>query len=413
MNNRLEDPLSSAVPVAEQPIQNEDIDLSVGHGVLQPRLHILHLIKRYQRNHFLMNEFARLDPDHFRVTICYLCGEDDGRNGIEEIAARTYYLKKRSSDLRIFNFSLISQVARLIDQEDIHIVNCHLRQVAPLGLVAARAAANRPALISTAHGLGTARRFGYKMQHLFVYPMFQRIVGVSEAVRSDVLHANWNMKPEKVAAIPNGLNLARFLAERSVGPRRRSAFPQIQADFVFGTVGRLVEVKNQRRLLHAFRRIVDALPSCALVLAGQGELESQLRALTRSLDLQEHVWFLGQRKDIPEVLSGLDAFVFPSLREGLGMALVEAMASGLPVIGARVGGIPEVFGDADIGALIDPLDVEALAEAMMRLARLPEAERRRLGENARARAVDHFSAGLMIRRWEQLYQEVAHLAGKP
>ncbi len=141
----------------------------------------------------------------------------------------------------------------------------------------------------------------------------------------------------------------------------------------------------------------------SLLIAGRGELESQLCQLTATLGVQERVRFLGFRSDVPQVLSTLDCFVFPSLREGLPLALLEAMAEQLPVIAARVGGIPEVCGETTVGRLVRPGDVEILAEAMHSMAATAPAQLHEFGLNARRRALDQFSAERMIREYEELF----------
>jgi glycosyltransferase involved in cell wall biosynthesis len=150
--------------------------------------------------------------------------------------------------------------------------------------------------------------------------------------------------------------------------------------------------------------VLEGDPDCALLVAGRGELDEALRRQAEELGIEKRVHFLGFRADMPQVLQTLDCFVFPSLREGLGLALVEAMASGLPVVASRVGGIPEVFSEEPMGDLVPPGDEEALAAAMTRMVRMPEEGRAGMGMNARRRAVGRFRAERMRAEYEALYE---------
>ena len=115
---------------------------------------------------------------------------------------------------------------------------------------------------------------------------------------------------------------------------RRKLLPGSGKDgeFWFGTAGRLSAVKNHEMLLRAFQKVMQRIPRAILIIAGEGELKAALHDLAETLGLGQTVHFLGFRQDIPEILSSLDVFLLPSRREGLPLAMLEAMASGLPVI---------------------------------------------------------------------------------
>lgn len=368
-------------------------------------INVLLVVKRYTGHYPLFNEMARLDPERFRVVVCYVGGEDDGKNSMKELAAKIYYLGFSNRQTRMSNVALLRQLGKIMENEKIHVVNCHLHRTTAPGIIAALLAANRPAVISTLHGLGSVGTLRRKVANWLLYKKLFRIVGVSHAVRKDVLESNWGLPEGKVVTIQNGLNLGRFLAGPQQQEARSQVLPGVSGGCWFGTLGRLSPVKNQRRLIEAFRKVVDTHPDSRLLLAGRGELETGLKSLAESLGIGDHVHFLGFRTDVAEILRALDVFVLPSVREGFGLSMLEAMASGLPVIAARVGGIPEIFCERPMGKLIEPTDVDGLAAAMTELAALPTHERRALGENARRRALGEFSAKRMVRQYEQLYEE--------
>lgn len=372
-------------------------------------INVLLLAKRYTGNYPLLNEMARLDGSRFRCVVCYLGGENDGRNPLDGLV-NTYYLGLKNHEIKLWNAKVRHRLAEIIDNEQIHVINCHLNRTIAVGVAAARRARQRPAVVATLHGLGGVKSLRRKLGNWLLYRHLCKVIGVSEAVRDDILKNNWGLTSDKVVTIHNGIDPAPFLAGFSREEAREALLPCGGDGCWFGSMGRLSEVKNQRTLLRAFARVAAAEPGARLLLAGRGELEGELKSLRESLGLTEQVVFLGFRRDVPQVLRALDVFVLPSLREGFGLALVEAMCSGLPVLASRVGGIPELFGDTEMGTLVDPKDEAGLAEAMIALARVPGEERERLGSNGRARALTHFTAEEMTRKYAAIYAEVYEAA---
>ncbi len=366
---------------------------------------ILHVIHRYRGDYPLLNSQVALDPKRFRTVVCYLSGEDDGKNRLAEQGAGVVYLNRRHSHLRWYNLSLILELKGLIDREGIGVVNCQQHRSTPLGVLAALLSRLKPAVVVTLHGLGTARTWQRKLLNALLFRKVFRVVGISHGVSADIARANWGLPREKVVTIQNGLVYDAFLSGPSRTEARTMILPGLQERFWFGIVGRLSAVKNHETLLRAFSRVVATHPDALLVVAGSGELETSLKGLTAELGLQEHVSFLGFRRDVPVLLRALDVFLLPSLREGLPLSLLEAMASGLPSVAARVGGIPEVIGAEDLGRLVEPLDLEKLAEAMLELAALPPERLEAMGSAARKRALEEFSAARMIDGYERLYQD--------
>jgi glycosyltransferase involved in cell wall biosynthesis len=145
-------------------------------------------------------------------------------------------------------------------------------------------------------------------------------------------------------------------------------------------------------------------PVHALIVGG-GRRIDEIKALAASLGLAGEVHFLGTRRDVPDLLNAMDIFVLPSYSEGVSLALLEAMAAGLPVIATAVGGLPEVVTDGENGLLIPPRDAEALATA---LARLLEASdfAKKLGQNARKHVREHFSLDRLGREINEIYEEL-------
>jgi len=374
-------------------------------------IRILQLSKRYSGDYPLFNEMSRLDDTRFENVVCYLSGHNDGSNALEK-TSKTYYLERNSSHLRWYNFPLIRKIAEIIDRDAIQVVNCQLHRTTPIGVCASLLARQKPLVLSTIHGIGSSTGWGRQLQYRLMNPYLYRTVAISHAVADDIHTTNPWLAPGKVITVQNGLNFERFLVDDDRMTLRRKLFPEVKANYWFGTAGRLSAVKDHATLLHAFREVVDQTPDVVLMIAGRGELETSLKHLVETLGLQSHVKFLGFRSDIPQVLHTLDFFVFPSLREGLPLALLEAMAAKLPVIASRVGGIPEVFGEDPMGQLISPHNVEELSAAMYNMATTPPSHLRKLGENARRRALGQFDARRMVREYEELYTECGDVWAK-
>ena len=219
----------------------------------------------------------------------------------------------------------------------------------------------------------------------------------ARAARADALVACSHsvarrMAPAKPRVIYAGVAPARVIA------REREARP------VIGAAGRLVAVKGFDVLLRAFATVVAAAPAARLEICGDGPLRGDLEAQARSLGCDHAVTFLGWRRDYPGPAGGWDVFVQPSLEEGFGVAMLEAMAQGLPAVASDVGGIPELVEPGVTGWLVPPGDEGALSRALLESLRAPLASRR-MGEAAR-RVAGRFSAEAMALQTATLYEEL-------
>ncbi|HEV2219560.1 MAG TPA: glycosyltransferase, partial [Casimicrobiaceae bacterium] len=179
--------------------------------------------------------------------------------------------------------------------------------------------------------------------------------------------------------------------------------------FVFGTVGRLQAVKNQGLLARAFVRLLEMAPDlrnrARLVVIGEGPTRVEVARVLADANLSALAWLPGGRDDVAQALRSFDAFVLPSLAEGISNTILEAMASGLPVIATRVGGNAELVDDGATGALVPSGDVEVLAQTMLRYARDPELAVAH-GRAGRARAERLFSLDAMVGQYTGLYDRL-------
>jgi len=260
-------------------------------------------------------------------------------------------------------------------------------------------------LINTRHGMGAAQPRS-RGEWLYRRSMGRTdtVVAVCEAARARF--AQQGVSPRgRLLSVPNGIRIDRF---SPAAEARRAA---LRGDLGFapgtriiGTVGRLNPVKDQATLLRAFARLRGEFADTALVLVGDGALRAPLEAQAAALGIGDAVRFLGDRGDVRELLQGFDVFALSSLSEGYSMALLEACASGLPIVATDVGGNREIVVDGRNGRLAPPARDDALAEAFATLLRDP-AGAGAMGRAGRDWALREASIETMAGRYEALYRD--------
>ncbi|MBN1419691.1 MAG: glycosyltransferase [Planctomycetes bacterium] len=229
-----------------------------------------------------------------------------------------------------------------------------------------------------------------------------RYVAVSSAIR-DVLSSD-GVDPARVSVVRSGVDPARFPElDRPRAPDPELPFPP--GSPIVGNVAHLAPHKGQVHLIQAAPRVLAREPRARFLIVGHGELAATFRRRIAALGLEGTLVLTGFREDIGAILARLSVFVMPSVQEGLGTSIVDAMLFGLPVVASRVGGIPEIIDDGVHGILCPPGDEDALAEAIAGLLRSPD-RARILGEAGRRRAKEEFSVDRMVDGTARIYAEV-------
>jgi glycosyltransferase involved in cell wall biosynthesis len=205
--------------------------------------------------------------------------------------------------------------------------------------------------------------------------------------------------------IPNAIPIELYKQSPADAERWRKQAGLDPELVLFVCVARLSAQKNHALLLEAFAQGPATDPHTHLLIVGEGELELGLRKMASTLGLADKVHFYGVRNDIPEILGAADVFVLASEWEGNPLSIMEAMASGTPVISTAVGGVPGLIEDGRSGLLVPRGDVKALAHAMRYMVQNPEI-RADMGEDSRKRAIEHFDVRVMARLYEDLYERV-------
>lgn len=229
------------------------------------------------------------------------------------------------------------------------------------------------------------------------------IIAISEGVK-DVL-IKGGISPLVIEVIPSGIDFSPFEAVKSRDFLRRE-FRFEREDFLVGIVAALEDHKGHTYLIEAARTIKLRAPKVKIIVVGKGSLEMELDQQARELRVEDLVFFLGFREDIPRILASLDLFVLSSHLEGLGTSIMDAMASKLPVVATEVGGIPEVVAHNETGLLVPPRNPGALAEAILRLYH-DKSLAARLGKRGYEVVHEKFSAEAMARRVIAIYENIA------
>ena len=248
------------------------------------------------------------------------------------------------------------------------------------------------------------KRFTYRLLYGVAGRSVDGFIAISEDVKEAVLKDFW-VPRRRVFAIPNGVDTERY--GQSVDRRSVRERVDVPADArILIVVAKLMEQKGHAFLLRALPALLERFKDLHVLFVGDGPLRPDLADGIARLQAASRVHLVGNRRDVSDLLAASDLFVLPSLWEGMPMALLEAMASSLPVVATQVSGSAQVVADGESGILVPAADAERLGEAIARLLDDP-AEARRLGEAARARVVAAFSARTQAARHAELYRGVA------
>ena len=292
------------------------------------------------------------------------------------------------------------KLAQFVRQNQIEIVHAHLARDYPLAAFAARRAGGAR-LILTRHVL-----FPLSRVHRVLLRRVARVIAVSQAVADGLIEQDI-FERDKIVLIHNGIDLDRFAKTREDDAAERQ---KAGARLCVGMIGELAPIKGQENFLRAAAIVSSRRDDVDFIIAGEdksrtGENRRLLERMIDELDLRQRVRIDGWADDVVELLRTLDVFVSASRSESFGIAMVEAMASGVPVVATMTGGAQEII-DADKTGLLVPIgDAEGLAEAICELLDDPK-RRERLAADARRMVSERFSLDRMVARTEQVYQEV-------
>jgi len=286
------------------------------------------------------------------------------------------------------------KLSGVIRKNKIDIVHSHSRTTQVLGCLLACVSGVKH--IFTCHGF-FRRRF---LRRLF--PCWgDKVIAISHQVKEHLV-VDFKLAENKITVINNGIDMARFRAPSASCFLPDKAGLGLGAGPVVGIIARLSDVKGHKYLIEAMKTVLEEFPSAGLLVVGSGRTQEELLRQVSSLGIDRKVFFVPEIRDTVNTLALMDVFVMPSLQEGLGLALMEAMAQGLAVIGSNVGGIKTLIQDGISGLLVEPADSRGLAKAILTLLNDP-VKRASLGKQAQVFIRQNFSQEKMVCETEEEY----------
>jgi sugar transferase (PEP-CTERM/EpsH1 system associated) len=370
-----------------------------------PRPLIVHVIYRLQvggLENGVVNLVNHLPEQRFRHAIVCLADYTDMRERIARKDVPVIAMHKKPGQ----DFGMLWRLYRLFRRWRPSVV--HTRNIGCLEAQLPAWLARVPWRVHGEHGWDVNDPDGsnttYQWLRRLHAPLVHRFIPLSGHLDA-YLQQTVGIKARKIKRIYNGVDIEHF------HPGDSQVLPEgfhAPGNLVFGTVGRMHGVKDQLNLARAFISLARIRPQQAarlrLVMIGDGPLRAECLQMLSEAGLAEFAWLPGARNDIPDILRSLDVFILPSQAEGISNTILEAMATGLPVIATRVGGNPELVTDGQSGLLPPPMDPEALAQAMCRYLDEPDL----LSLHAKAglqRVREHFSLQNMLERYAAIYRQ--------
>lgn len=370
---------------------------------------VLHVFYRFDvggLENGVVNLINHLPADRYRHAILALTEVTDFRQRIRRDDVKYISLKKPPGHL----FRLYPRLWRIF--RDLRPAIVHSRNLAALEVTVPAWAAGVPVRIHGEHGYDVGDLDGNNRKYQWVRRAYAPFVSRFVALSRDLaryLTDRVGVAQDKIAQIYNGVDTERFHPAVLPKPTFQGCPFGSPDHWLVGTVGRMQTVKNQTLLARAFIRALELAPALRdrlrLVMIGDGPLRTESQALLDAAGLSELAWLPGERHDIPDLLRGLDTFVLPSIAEGISNTILEAMASGLPVIATAVGGNPELVREGVTGTLVPPGDIDAMARAIVAQAENPE-QARAAGRAGRVEVERRFSMAAMVEAYQGLYDRL-------
>ncbi len=339
---------------------------------------------------------ANMDAGRFNTVVCSFGICEEIRDFFTDLDVKVITLPRYHQ----FDISLIWRLRQAIRREKIDIVMSTLFHADFWGALVGKWAGARAVFswetISSPEWLIPRRLYPYRT----VIRLTDKVISVSDAT-ARWLEEKRGVPRNHITVIPYGVDLSVYKNGREPGLRAELG---LQKDhMVVGMVGRLVHQKGHRYLVRAAEGIVKKFPGVRFVLVGDGPLRREIESFIAEKGLQDHFLLLGIRHDVHRILREFDIFCLPSLFEGLPNVILEAMASGLPVVATHVDGTKEAVVPSDTGLLVPPKDPAELGKALTTLLSDPK-KAGEMGKAGRRRVEAHFSLEAQVKSFEKLYQ---------
>jgi glycosyltransferase involved in cell wall biosynthesis len=341
-------------------------------------------------------------------------GEDSMAFVADELGIRVERLEQLHREISPFRDAVaIARLALLIRRVRPHILHTHTAKAGAVGRLAALLAgdARPPIVVHTFHGhvlrgyFDPVRTAGFRLLERWLARMSTALVAVSPQVRDDLVALGVAPR-ERFVVVRLGIELEQRVAAEQDGRGESRRILGIGADrFAVGWIGRMTGVKRTEDVLRAFRRLRDRGVDACLCMIGDGPDRPAVERRAHELGVMRDTLFLGYQEEVAPYYAAFDAMILPSINEGTPVSAIEALAAGRPVVATRVGGVPDVVREGEDGFLVDPGDVDALAERLAQLAADPDL-RERLGAAGRARVIPRYSLERLVDDVDRLYRSL-------
>ena len=374
--------------------------------------HVIHRLDFGGLENGLVNLINRIPQARYRHAIICMTDYSDFAKRITNPAVTLHALHKAEGK----GASVYLRLWRLL--RELKPVVVHTRNLSALEAAVIAWFASVPARVHGEHGRDSGDIDGTNKKYLLLrrlcQPFIQRYIPLSRDLEG-WLKTSVAIPEAKIRQIYNGVDSERFhVSENGRRPLPQEGFAS-GVQLVVGTVGRIQEVKDQLTLVRAVAALIsrndDSRYQLRLVIVGDGPMFKEVEALVQKLGIADITWLAGARNDIPQLLQAMDLFVLPSKAEGISNTILEAMASGLPVIATAVGGNPELVVDGETGSLVPAQDSEAMAAAIGTYLQTPE-KLKIFGQEGRKRIEQQFSLDAMVNAYMAVYDELSSQSPK-
>ncbi|MBP6964204.1 MAG: glycosyltransferase [Armatimonadetes bacterium] len=367
------------------------------------RITVAHLIGRLNiggAEEQLVSLAPEFDAGRFRVIVCVLQPGGTLENRLEaaDVKYHSFGFRLRSAPLAVL------RICSFLKRERVDVLHMHMYHAALYGRIAGLLA-RVPVMITTDHGKGMWKKPWQVAFERYMVRHTALRIGVSQDV-ADIIRNRERVPDDKLIVVRNGVNAERFRAGEAERASVRTELGVTEHTFLVGTLARLVEPKALHVMIEAVSIASKDVPGIRLLIVGDGPLRAELDKCASDLGVRDGVIFTGARSDVPGLLAAMDVFALSSIREGLPISLLEAMAAGKPIVATRVGGIPDVIADREDGLLVEPDAPQAFADAICDLAADADLASR-LGQRAAEKAESDYSVKATARKLEEIYARLS------
>lgn len=317
---------------------------------------------------------------------------------LKEIGAETIPFKLNNR----WDIRTIIALRKMLSEKRIDILHVHRSKEHFVGFWAVNwFSKNRVRLIRTKHDNVPITN---NLANYLLYSRFtDKLITVGEDIKTKAVNDN-HLKSSHIVTIPSSVLIDKFNPEIVSSSKFRKSLSIAKDVPLIGTIGKIHPMKDYITFLRACRLIKDSLPKAKFLWVGDGTYEKKAKIFTQRLKLKNSVIFTGRRNDIPEILADLDVFVLSSKSEGSPAVIKEALLMKKPVVATKVGAIPEIIKNKDIGELVFPEKPEQLAEAVIKILNNPI--RKKIGEKGRNFIKDNFSESVLAEKTKKVYWDL-------